>query len=774
LPAELGGSEAIAEGRAALAGGKWIEIAQMTPGIWAFFESDLGQVPAPRSFSLLDGCAQAVLAADGTERAIACVPSGDPGALRIFRSDNEGSSYRQEQPVLRTWQNVVPLRLFALPAGEVLVQGACLPDAGGTCRSAGWVHLGADGPRAVALESSVIAVRLAPDGAVYGLGTRQSWGDGPPYLFLLTSRDGGRSFASTPLYETGGCRYGPVANGSVAAGKDGHVAVVSAAYKWLRYESTDYGQHVTCGPLTINPGSLDFDGARGLALAPGHAWETTDQGATWESVPSPAVASPRHIACSSRGCLIGVGAARLGWGSEPAPPEPPAVPATSLGAPIRCSFDDTGWAPAGDPFLPVDTMRGFVPELQGRAVRAWYSVADPRLPVVESWPRAAVEGFREQVDLVDASVSVVTYRASTQGIAARSWPLLRPARRDEVTALSRTPAGVAALRQSVAGPGGASAEVELAWMRAGEDRVHHRKVTGIGSIDWKEPAIPVPFARLTSASLLATDGDGVYVRISADQANAPLYFVRDAGAPDRLPWPQLPERDARGRPMRFVFDARHAGPRTLLTAVEEDSGQLVVAWSAAAEGGWTTRILGMWPEADPGIGGGRWRIAGTGPSLTLAGAVAARDGSAAWAWALPLGGPDSRAAPARLDGADTFSATPPTCGAIPEIAVRVVVPAPAAQRHPVRAPDGVFPATAETGALLLAAPDGRHACVAAYQTDFAAGLGHAVRAFIAPGVEHRSVLFDCIPPGRRTSLTQPEPRAEVHMRTMTCRYEAAP
>jgi hypothetical protein len=312
-PSQLAGAGAVRAGKGALVRGRWIEIAPEGRDRWRRQASELGSPIHVEPWPVLDGCAGASLAAEGEHAWVACTPRSDMTVVRILESDDGGVRWRAG-PMLRT-SDAGELHLFALPRGELLVQGACRADAATPCSP---LIIGPGAIRDVALDASMrlYALRGRSDGTLYGLGTA-----GTGITYLVASRDDGAAFSTVelPLLDLCACSPTDQATG-LAVGDQGAVVVVAYANadRWLRYASTDYGAHVTGTLLPIAPDAVDLAGRRGLAYGPTGGWETADLGATWVRVPVPwsldiEAMRKTQVACSDEGCLVDADAARVGW-----------------------------------------------------------------------------------------------------------------------------------------------------------------------------------------------------------------------------------------------------------------------------------------------------------------------------------------------------------------------------------------------------------------------------------------------------------------------------
>jgi hypothetical protein len=798
LPDKLGGSNAVREGRAALTDGKWLEVVEASPQRWALFEAELGQIPSAKALDVLDGCSKVAMAADAAVRAFACAVYSEPPVVRLFESTDGGGSYK-EGPTLRGFRyehSSIPLLLFALPGGDLLVSGAWIADEAGSQRGRlplPLVHVGREGARPATAEGLIFLERAAPDGTVYALGQgthEDPSGRREQGALLMTSRDGGRSFASTVLGSVDACSCKPFVNGSIAtigslaAGDRGSVVVIaSGSGKLLRYTSSDYGAHLQGAVLPLDGRPVELAGPHGFAYRVAQSWESADYGATWTQVVSPTISGVWRVACEARGCLFGVEAARIGWGAapseslaaaRPAPKLPAQPPAAEHDAPpteqlpartLRCSFDGRDWKLVGNPFVPADIVARLLPiSIRKTHPSAWVAREAPRLPLLESFPRATYEGISEEVS-ANGSVAAVTYRQTTRGLVTTRSALLGPAREGEITAERRTQLGIAALRQSPADP---TAPSELAWVRAGNETVHRRKLVHVGALDWAPPPgaplMPSDLSHFATPTVLSVEQNGLYVRPgSADRA--PLYFVRDTGEPQRIPWPEIPSRDAQGEPLSLVYDARHFERRTMVTGSGAAKGQLVIALSDDVRQVWEQQIVGMWPDKSPDGIVGSWRLLGESDALGLGVAAALTETEAWWGFRLALGPklPNNSYAATPVSTMD-LAAELPACRSPVHDDERLIVPLYGRNRQEILPPEELHAPAARASTVMLGLPDTKKAgCVVAASADFGVPGEGAFRAFVVPDVERRSLLFE-LP---ATDATEP---VQLRARGMTCRY----
>lgn len=334
LPGMMG-SESVREGRGALFDDQRVELVERPPSRWSLVFGRLGDSPSRVDVPALDGCKQLNLAYVAGSLMFACTPPGDPSQrARFFRSTPAGGAF-SELPSLRITPRRSPEVFPLSPRGEVLITGACAPDA--PCpsdsleRAAPQILVrdaGGKLERAKLADSEleqVRAVRVTPGGDIYGLAGANG------ILFVVVSRDHGRTFVrrELPSLIEGNRQDDPRITsdraGTTLHAEDGGAVVVLAAANrggWLRYVSRDHGAHFEVRRIPIEADAIDLAGRRGFAYAEagaGLAWETNDAGATWHPVKPPARDSVAKmhftdlVACREAGCLFDANVARLGW-----------------------------------------------------------------------------------------------------------------------------------------------------------------------------------------------------------------------------------------------------------------------------------------------------------------------------------------------------------------------------------------------------------------------------------------------------------------------------
>lgn len=356
----------VAGSRAALVDDKLYELVwdddSPEPG-FKLFVSELGK---PESQKLLRtfACASPYLGAADKTIVVGCNgPNGPDGekmpedaSTLVYKSEDGGATFKPDGWLTNAGRS--DERLWVGPDGTVIYKNVC--PVGRSCFGSGSVRVaGSSTWSELEIEggASLFALAFGAQGNVYAVGSASDNEEGYRRAFLFVSRDNGRKFTRVVLPEPteeqadamrpGLGRFGPGGYsgygdraGAIAIGDDGKLAAVAVAYQgtWRLYGTGDDGATValrTAPPLS----GLGFAGLRGFAVGGGKAWETFDAGQTWKSAAGPGV-DGGGVACTTRGCLVGSNAARLGWDLTAARgdyvPEKKPTPKQVFRTPLEC------------------------------------------------------------------------------------------------------------------------------------------------------------------------------------------------------------------------------------------------------------------------------------------------------------------------------------------------------------------------------------------------------------------------------------------------------
>ncbi len=745
--AVLGYAKALTAGRGAFVGDRWLEaVAEPDdPTRWRLAFGKLGERIEPKKIADLNGCDRVWVAGDARSIFVACddrggakkVPTtfgtgpkppkssgGERATIRILRSDDEGKTWTEEATagskrldVGHLW--VTPDRALILDGGCKKPKADCYegPPIIRVPQSKTFAKLGL--PSRV---QGIAALAFSPNGTrAYALGKSDS---GP--LVLLVSKNGGRDYGRVAL-PTVPAPDGnqPALNAlhaearSVSVDASGAVvATVRISGEWIVYTSEDEGATIKGRRFPHRADGVAFAGKRGFAWARhGKAWETTDAGATWTTTGAPSMpelGSPdAQVVCSDYGCHIGDRATRVGWGGGGGGAgSDPASAAVASATPLTCATDGE-WKPLG-PVLAAPSA--YEAELSAGA--RWLAIKH---------------------DHAKGSVSVVLGKTGAKGIETKEVSLFGPSGKDVATAVLPQIEGAAAIRfafkrdpgakpdpkdkdakdkkPSISGgvTDGQKVDVDVAWYVAATGAVHHARIHGAGPLDPRDVVgTGKDSAAMANLSLLSIAQGGVHVRPFATKPDVPLWFVREGGKVDRLPWPDLPTKDIAGAPITPRLDAVRAAGRSVILGVI--GSQLFMSWANEGGTSWESRTWGLWPDVrnvEPS-----WDFTygpGTGTALrpTVVVQWPGGAGIAPSAWGVPLKGVESDPSEAIPMATQTSLADPPSaCSG--DSGTRVVAPFSSGTRHPLTVKgEGADVLLATTYAVVRG--DAKTACVAAYE-----------------------------------------------------------
>ena len=747
----LGWQKAIATGRGAFIGNKYLEaIAEPDdPTRWRVAYGKLGTTIEPKKIAELNGCDRVWVGGDDVSLYLACDDRETPGkntlgkpkpvsgraSVRLIRSDDDGKSWKDD--VTLGSRRADTGHVWVAPDHTVIVDGACKKLRSGECydlmplvRPAGskvFAKVGIKGK-----VQQVAALAFSAQGRAYGLGRLPG---GP--LVLLASKDGGKDFVpvalpSVPAADGKATPLAPVRAeaGTVSVDATGLVvATAQVGTDWVIYTSKDDGTTVEATKFPFRADSLAMSGKRGFAWArDGRGWETSDAGATWQTTAAPAFpdAGPndRALVCSTYGCIIGDRATRVGWGAAP------------------------GATVAEAPVAKVAAASAFACTTEGEWKALGALLAAPTAYDADLSANARWLAIRQ--DPTKGNVTVLLGKQGAKGLEVKEVSLFGPAPKDTATAVLPQIEGAAAIRYAFKReappkpiedkdkekkkdpkdaakdakkpkPAGAivdgqKVDVEVAWFVASTGVVHHATIKGAGPLDARD--VVASFKEgpaLANVGLLSIAQGGVHVRPFAGKPEVPLWFVREGGKVDRLPFPDVPTKDVAGNPLSLRVDAVRAGGRSVVLGVV--GAQLWMAWANEAGTAWDNRTWGLWPDVRgsieaswdftyvPGTGGLRPAVVAQWPGGA---------GMPASAWAAPLKGLEADPSEALAMPTQKSLLDPPTACVATDISPRLVTPWSIGTRHPVVVTnDGAEALMATSYAVLRG--DAKSPCVVAYE-----------------------------------------------------------
>lgn len=756
--AVLGWNKAIAQGRGAILGDKYLEaIAEPDdPTRWRVAYGKLGASLEPKKVADLNGCDRVWVGGDESALFLACDDRETPGksggfgksktysgraTVRLYRSDDEGKTWKDDGTLGSRRADVG--HVWVAPDRSVIVDGACKRLHNGDCydlvplvRPAGaktFAKVGVKGR-----VQQLASVAFGPQGGrAYGLGRLPG---GP--LVLLSSKNGGKDFVPVvlPAVASSDPKAPPLAParadaGSVSVDPSGLVvATAQLGAEWIVYTSKDEGATVEGTRFPHRADSLSMSGKRGFAWSrEGRGWETADAGATWQPTAAPAFPdvgpADRGVACGTHGCLLGDRAARIGWGAAAgvAIAEPPA-PKVAAASALACTTDGD-WKPLGA-LLAAPTAYDVDPSASAR----WLAIRQ---------------------DPTKGSVTVLLGKQGAKGLEVKEVSLFGPAPKDTATAVLPQIEGAAAIRYAFkrealkvdkaeepkekaakkdpkdktppkpkplgAVVDGQKVDVEVAWFVAATGTVHRATIKGAGPLDARDVVASFKDGpALANVGLLSIAQGGVHVRPFAGKPDVPLWFVREGGKVDRLPWPEVPSKDVAGAPLSLRVDAVRAGGRSVVLGVA--GAQLWMAWANEQGTAWETRTWGLWPDLR-GAAEASWDFTYVTSGGALRPAVVAQwpggSGFAPTAWAAPLKGVEVDPSEVLAMPTQKALADAPAACAATDATSRVVAPFSAGTRHPMSvaisgaAGDGAEALLATTFAVLRG--DAKSPCVLAYE-----------------------------------------------------------
>jgi hypothetical protein len=268
-------------------------------------------------------------------------------------------------------------------------------------------------------------------------------------------------------------------------------------------------------------------------------------------------------------------------------------------------------------------------------------------------------------------------------------------------------------------------DVELAWYVAATGKVHKAVIKNAGAI---EPSKDVSDMReqpsIARYGLLSIAAGGIHVRPFASAgADAPLYWVSNAGKVEKLVWPEIPTKDVRGKPLGLRIDAARVGGKSIVFGDTGGGLQMFLAWANAAGNTWEYRAWGLWPEVEDSRDA--WlRFVDSGDKPILGVVAPGNKDVPPAAFAVPI--ETSKADPDVLSALPTQKSMPDpprACAPKSTHPWRISAPFSTGTRHPITvATDGREILFASSNEILRAGPNAE-ACVSAIDAQQITFLG---------------------------------------------------
>lgn len=778
---------ALAEGRAALHGARYVEIASSRTGPhWELWQGRLDEPLVSRVFDEGKGCQSVRIAAFAELVLFACFRARNEASvqpLELFFSDSAGKRFTRIPGELEaTPQNF----RFALGAGgRFVMSGVCAPSlAADGCAPSGVQHGDANAPvpgagsrsakrRARAfggvaiaatpsLADNAHALAFSDDGrTAYAVGRRTKTGR----YAVFVSRDAGKSFEPEDLdlvpyaaddeEDAGVTRTLAARVEAISTAEDGAVAITFSSYgRRVLVVTDERGKLLSSAEPPESRSLLGAAGLRAISITPAtrQLWESLDGGVTFQPVMRlPIELCPNDSACelpvrcSPDGCVVGHSLTRIGWGGQvedqasllPPPLRPSRAPAQRHVRPaIACALDAAPWR-----VLPgvVDMPDAYDSALGGID---WYAVA------------------------ADEDRAGLTLHVAEGGRVAPRV-LLAPSDRPEerAFAVSNQLEGVAAIRyrtpESV--PGSVNlTDVEVVWANFLEGRLGRARLEDGG------PYVPNDYvkgegrAQHADPDLVSVSTGGLYLRLHhSKRADQPTYFL-DGRRVVTLPpvdWSasaSLPGRHEMAHVGGSHLALKLVGPGTALVRARAEGA--AYRFDAFATGLAAPTAFGLLQSSTIAYVGDRpgWHVQ-----------VDDEDGTSSRAAIFPFQ-PNGDAVGAPVPVPSQLALGDRAAACAPErrkTTPRVVAPRATGTRHPVLVSDTVEgPRTLLTDAAVLhGSPD--TACAVAFGAN-------ALSADGTPPARERALVF--LDPADRSVLFRTLGDAEatrVEYRPMTCRFD---
>jgi hypothetical protein len=554
---------ALAEGRAALGDGGYLEVRQSDEAkrTWDLVTGPLAGPLARKPLETVEGCLAVRVASYGRTAYVACfrAPLAVSQPVELTVSDDLGKAFRPAPP--RFFAKAADFRMAVSASGGLLLTGACQPSSEGPgCAPSGVLKRrlappAKDAPalkhtpggKATITQAYELAASASPTLAENALDLRFD-ADGKTAfavgvstkasnLALFVSNDDGRTFEPRDLGETGAeaATDDEARVGMLSPGADGTMALVLRGPRGtatlLVFDGRGSLLRAGSPPERALLGGAGLS-AFALGVESGTVWESLDGGASWQDrgrAPLQLCAGDSScevpVLCSSDGCVVGDELTRVGWGASDASELETAAPIERapvgmerrMKTPIGCVLGAAPWRTLGGVTELPDADNAALGEV------AWF-VGAPDLDNGTATVFHALPGARARIEEVK---------------------LLPPARHPQGLAFAAVPQveGLAVLRYRVPDPRSESArvtEVEVAWDNLLEGRVVRQRVPGVGDYvpgDYERGEGRVQAAQ---PDLLSIGERGLYLRLHAKvRERQPTLFLDGTRVTEIAPiaWP---------------------------------------------------------------------------------------------------------------------------------------------------------------------------------------------------------------------------------------------
>jgi hypothetical protein len=767
LPALGPSARAIAQGRAADASGRYVELllgvkAEILSG------ASLGELErhgAPE----LAACSDVGVGAFERWVYVACTRerSGSSRQFELYASDDGGASFEREPFVARGDPDL--LHLAVGQGGALLATGLCAPgESVPGCRPRGIARrVGSTGDAgsaalvsvaAPALEEHARALAFSADGRVaYAVGPRTK----SDALFAFVSDDLESGFSPRPLGALAAEMRSSTDVLELSASAQGQLSLVlrdnSGAERLLVLDPD--GRTLSINTAPVDGAAIGAYGDRALAVSPEEVWESLNGGAEWRSVGrlprSVCAASAGRCAvrvhCNAEGCTIGDSLSRRGWRGRAEPsalPPPPSARPRAAGAPralapgYGCELSGTEWAE----LRGVDRLPDAAQAALGKT--AWFALAS------DDATSASGLFLADGAANADDRLPGVRYSELLAGVAHAA---------DFAHYATLQVEGGAALRFRVpeGGPSPATVTgVEVAWENLFDGQHRRAVIPDAGALLPGDIAKGDGVARRAQPDLVSIASGGIFVRPHRQpQHDQPTFFL-DGTRVERVPalkWSFGPVKDVGFEMARLGSDNVHLGfVDRGATVVRARRARDTWQFDAVSIGYAAPDDFALEQQRDIAYAGGRTAVL---LSLRRAGASMQSQLFPLRADGPVLGSPI--AAPTQRDLPDA----PPACSPRQRAdTARVLAPWSTGRRRPAVVHDPVEPLRVflTDAAVLYGSPESP--CLAAFDTDLvrvaSPTSGARERALLFP--DGPSWLFRLAPDSARR-----EPRVEY--RPMTCR-----
>ena len=386
---------ALADGRAIVLGGRYLEIAASParPSDYELWQGPLDGKLEPSALPMLKDCRAARLAGFDRYLELACLRgSSEGGSIPIwfFRSEDSGRHFEPEP--FTSFGTLSGFRFALGASGALLATGLCSSPSPG-CSTGGMFlrrEASRDAPRekrpsgaaalprakfelfaaaTPSLAESALGLTFSANGRVaYAIGRRSKTGA----LATFVSHDGGKNFEVHDLDlvradSEDEDQYWEHTQSSVrlesfAAAEDGSLSVVLADRQGRALIVIDEQGRLLSGSKAPDSRALVAAvGMRAFALSVNSrkTWESLDGGVTWQSLSRFPVAlcAPDgeceiKLQCAPAGCVIGSEVSRIGWIGQsedelnalpPASRESSPLTERKVRTPIACALDEARW-----------------------------------------------------------------------------------------------------------------------------------------------------------------------------------------------------------------------------------------------------------------------------------------------------------------------------------------------------------------------------------------------------------------------------------------------